>query len=244
MGALLQMIIKEFLQLRQDRKIIPALIVGPLAQLLALGYAANLDVTQVPLLLVDRDHSVASRALTERFDASGYFQIKGSVPTAEEAEPWLVEGLAQVVLVIPEGYGNDLAASRSPHLQVLADGTDANNPNLNGGTLRPFDERPAPAIGPQKVLYIDFELDRAQFRQRYSVIVADGLTLGNKYEMSPNFLRGEDYWDGNMLEGYYSFTDMLLQDIRNRVTEHDVKVLIIDNITFLTPGMPSTFDSS
>lgn len=127
MGALLQMIIKEFLQLRQDRKIIPALIVGPLAQLLALGYAANLDVTHVPLLLVDRDRTVASRALTERFDASGYFEIKGSVPTAEEAEPWLVEGLAQVVLVIPEGYGNDLAASRPPRLQVLADGTDANS---------------------------------------------------------------------------------------------------------------------
>ena len=127
MGALLQMIIKEFLQLRQDRKIIPALIVGPLAQLLALGYAANLDVTHVPLLLVDADRTVASRALIERFDASGYFEIKGSVPTAEEAEPWLVEGLAQVVLVIPEGYGNDLAASRSPRLQVLADGTDANS---------------------------------------------------------------------------------------------------------------------
>lgn len=127
MGALLQMIIKEFLQLRQDRKIIPALIVGPLAQLLALGYAANLDVTHVPLLLVDGDRTVASRALIERFDASGYFEIKGSVPTAEEAEPWLVEGLAQVVLVIPEGYGNDLAASRSPRLQVLADGTDANS---------------------------------------------------------------------------------------------------------------------
>ncbi len=127
MGALLQMIVKEFLQLRQDRKIIPALIIGPLAQLLALGYAANLDVTHVPLLLVDRDHSVASRALIERFDASGYFEIRGSLETADQAEPWLVEGLAQVVLVIPEGYGNDLAAHRSPSLQVLADGTDANS---------------------------------------------------------------------------------------------------------------------
>ncbi len=127
MGALLQVILKEFLQLRQDRKIIPALIIGPIAQLIALGYAANLDVTHVPLLLVDGDHSVASRALVERFDASGYFEIKGSVPTAEEAEPWLVDGRAQVVLVIPEGYGSELAAERSPRLQVLADGTDANS---------------------------------------------------------------------------------------------------------------------
>ena len=55
------------------------------------------------------------------------FEIKGSVPTAQQAEPWLVEGLAQVVLVIPEGYGTDLNAGRSPNLQVLADGTDANS---------------------------------------------------------------------------------------------------------------------
>ncbi len=127
MWALWQVILKEFLQLRQDRKMIPALIVGPLVQLIALGYAANLDVTHVPLLLVDGDHSVASRELVQRFDASGYFEIKGSVPTAEQAEPWLVEGLAQVVLIIPEGYGTDLNAGRSPRLQVLADGTDANS---------------------------------------------------------------------------------------------------------------------
>ncbi len=127
MWALWQVILKEFLQLRQDRKMIPALIVGPLVQLIALGYAANLDVTHVPLLLVDGDHSVASRELVERFDASGYFEIKGSVPTAQQAEPWLVEGLAQVVLIIPEGYGTDLNAGRSPRLQVLADGTDANS---------------------------------------------------------------------------------------------------------------------
>jgi len=127
MLPLLQMILKEFLQLRQDRKIIPALVVGPLVQLLALGYAANLDVTHVPLLLVDSDRTVESRDLIERFEASGYFEIKGSVATADEAEPWLVEGLAQVVLVIPEGYGKELAAHRPPRLQVLADGTDANS---------------------------------------------------------------------------------------------------------------------
>src|SRR6188768_847733 len=100
---------------------------GPLIQLIALGYAANLDVTHVPLLLVDRDQSIASRELIERFDASGYFEIAGSVPTAEETEPWLVEGLAQVVLVIPEGYGGDLSGGRAPRLQVLADGSDANS---------------------------------------------------------------------------------------------------------------------
>src|SRR5262249_13393682 len=40
--ALLRVVVKEFLQLRQDRKMIPVLFVGPIVQLLALGYAANM----------------------------------------------------------------------------------------------------------------------------------------------------------------------------------------------------------
>ena len=38
MHALLQVIVKEFLQLRQDKKMIPVMIVGPIMQLLALGF--------------------------------------------------------------------------------------------------------------------------------------------------------------------------------------------------------------
>ncbi|HVQ29541.1 MAG TPA: ABC transporter permease, partial [Vicinamibacteria bacterium] len=67
MRVLWRMIVKEFLQLRQDKKLIPMLFVGPLFQLLALGYAANLDVTDIPMLVVDQDHSRASRDLLERF---------------------------------------------------------------------------------------------------------------------------------------------------------------------------------
>ncbi len=126
-GPLARMIVKEFLQLRQDRKMIPVLIVGPLFQLLALGYAANLDVTEVPLLVVDQDRSGPSRDLIERFTASGYFDLVGGAETAAEVEPWLVAGRAQVALVIAPGYGADLAAGRRPRVQVIADGTDANS---------------------------------------------------------------------------------------------------------------------
>ncbi len=54
MYVLWRMIVKEFLQLRQDKKLIPTLFVGPLFQLMALGYAANLDVTAIPTVLVDQ----------------------------------------------------------------------------------------------------------------------------------------------------------------------------------------------
>jgi ABC-2 type transport system permease protein len=125
--VLWRMIVKEFLQLRQDKKLIPTLFVGPLFQLMALGYAANLDVSAIPTVLVDQDRSPASRRLVERFTGSGYFEIKGGEDTAFAVEPWLVAGRAQVALVIPPGYGEDAAAGRTPKVQVLADGTDANS---------------------------------------------------------------------------------------------------------------------
>lgn len=130
MYGLLRVIVKELFQLRHDRKMIPVLIAGPLIQMLTLGYAANTDVDRIPTLLVDEDRTPASRALVDRFTGSGYFVLAGSVPTADQVEPWLVDGRAQVALVIPGGYGEDVAAGpggHRPRVQVLADGTDANS---------------------------------------------------------------------------------------------------------------------
>jgi ABC-2 type transport system permease protein len=125
--VLLHVIVKEFLQLKRDKKMIPALIIGPMMQLLALGYAANLDVKEIPLLLVDQDRTQASRRLLDRFEGSGYFRLVGVEDEAGGIEPWLAKGRAQVVLVIGAGYGEAVAAGRAPRVQVIADGTDANS---------------------------------------------------------------------------------------------------------------------
>ena len=120
-------IVKELIQLRRDRRMVPAMIVGPLVQLLALGYAANTDVRDVPLLLVDRDRSSASRALVEQFVGSGYFRLAGGVDALDEVEPWFTDGRAQVALVVGEGYGAALAGRETPRIQLLVDGTDSSS---------------------------------------------------------------------------------------------------------------------
>ncbi len=133
MYALLQVVIKEILQLRHDRKMIPVLIVGPVIQLLALGFAANLDVNQIPLLLVDQDRSRASRELVQRFTGSGYFRLVGGVDAASEIEPWLIDGRAQIGLVIGEGYGEARAGGLPASVQAIADGSDSNSSGIGLG---------------------------------------------------------------------------------------------------------------
>lgn len=125
MRVLWRVIVKEFLQLRRDKKIIPVLIAAPLIQILVFGFAANLDVNDIPLLLLDRDRSAASRALVNRFLASGYFRLAGAVDDPAAIEPWLVDGRAQVALVIGERFGADQFAGRAAAVQVIADGTDS-----------------------------------------------------------------------------------------------------------------------
>lgn len=127
MYRLLRVLLKEVLQLRRDRRMIGMMVLGPLIQLLVLGYAANLDVEDIPTLVVDRDHSVESRDLMERFVGSGYFEIVGTERSIAGIDDWLVTGRAQIALVVGENYGNELKTGRRPRVQVIADGTDSNS---------------------------------------------------------------------------------------------------------------------
>jgi ABC-2 type transport system permease protein len=125
MYVLWRVIVKEFLQLRQDRKMIPIIFVAPVIQIVLFGFAVNTDVTNVPTVLVDQDKSAASRDLVSRFVNSGYFEVVGAEEQTGTVEPWLVRGDAQLALVIGQGYGSSLAAGRTPRVQVIVDGSDS-----------------------------------------------------------------------------------------------------------------------
>ena len=53
MYVLWRVIVKEFLQLRQDKKMIPIIFVAPVVQIVLFGFAVNTDVTNVPTVLVE-----------------------------------------------------------------------------------------------------------------------------------------------------------------------------------------------
>jgi ABC-2 type transport system permease protein len=125
MHVLWCIIVKEVLQLRHDRRMIPIIFVAPVIQILVFGFAVNTDVVRVPTVLVDQDRSAGSRALIDRFTRSGYFELVGVEDTASSVEPWLVTGNAQVALVIGPGYGEALARGGQPQVQVIADGSDS-----------------------------------------------------------------------------------------------------------------------
>lgn len=125
MYVLWRVIVKELLQIRRDRRMIPVIFVSPVVMIVVFGFAVNTDVTHVPLVLVDQDRSVASRDLVARFVRSGYFEVVGAEERAEDVDRWLVTSRAQLGLVIGPGFGDALFSGRTAAVQLIADGSDA-----------------------------------------------------------------------------------------------------------------------
>jgi len=78
---------------------------------------------------------------------------------------------------------------------------------------------------PTTIIYFDFELSDKQFENRYS----DNFT--NHYEFNSNFLRAEINPDND--NNFPTFEEYLYFSLEESVSSGSVKVLIIDNITYL-----------
>jgi ABC-2 type transport system permease protein len=118
---------KELLELKANPRLLPMVIVAPILQLIVLGYAATMDVKNVPVVVADGDRTTASRALIERFDGSKYFSIAGVVTSTTEVGEYLDEQRAWLALAIPAGYGQAVSSGDAASVQILADGTDGSS---------------------------------------------------------------------------------------------------------------------
>lgn len=125
MRTLWHVIVKELLQLRRDHQMLPLIFVAPVLQILGFGYAVNMEVRDVPLVLVDQDRSPGSRDLVDRFVASGYFTLIATEDSPRAIDPWLVSGRGQVALVIGRGYGAAREGGLAASVQMIADGSDS-----------------------------------------------------------------------------------------------------------------------
>jgi len=133
MRTVLHIVRKEFIQIRRDRRMFMMSFLSPVIQLLILGYAANLDVTSLPLLVCDQDLSPTSRAFTSRFTSSGTFRLVGHVSSPGDVDRFIDNGRASMALVLPRGFESDLLAHRPAPVQVIADGSETNAAGIGLG---------------------------------------------------------------------------------------------------------------
>jgi ABC-2 type transport system permease protein len=114
---------KEVLHIRRDPRTLYMALAMPVVMLLIFGFGVSFDMDRIPLVLLDGDHSVASRALARAVTAGHEFVI-----AADSDEPTALRmirrGQALAALAIPAGYQRELAAGRNGEVQLMVDGAD------------------------------------------------------------------------------------------------------------------------
>jgi ABC-2 type transport system permease protein len=121
---------KEFLQLRRDPRMFPILFVSPILQLILLGYAANLDIKNIPAVFCDLDASAASRDFISQFPHSGYFTLKAVISRMQDVDDYIDNGKASLAVIIPRGMGRRLAGQKPVSLQIIVDGAESQSATI------------------------------------------------------------------------------------------------------------------
>ncbi len=99
---------KEIKQFVRNSFLPRLVIMMPVAMMLILPWAANQEITNINLSVVDNDHSAFSQRLIQKTAASRYFNLIDYSPTYPVAIESIKKGAADVILELPYGLERNL----------------------------------------------------------------------------------------------------------------------------------------
>ena len=121
---------KEIRQLKRDTRMLYVLFVFPFVLLIIFGYAINFDVHHIKMVVYDQDKSENTRDFINRLTSSNYFDLVGYINSESKIREVLDEGDAQVVIVFPEDFSQNIYSNKTAKIQILVAGIDANTASV------------------------------------------------------------------------------------------------------------------
>lgn len=119
-------VVKEFRHLLRDPRMLLAVVITPVIQLLLFAYAISFDVENVPTLVVDLDQTQTSRTYLEQYEASPFFEVVAHGSTLADVDTAFDQNTARVAIVIQAGFARSLAAGEQAQVSVMVDGSEPN----------------------------------------------------------------------------------------------------------------------
>ncbi len=135
MHQLIYIIQKEFIQIIRNRAILPLMTIAPIVQLILLSYAADNEVKNVRLSIVDMDHTMIAKQLIQKIEASDRIDIVELAPTIAIADHSLQRGTVDIVLQIPLHFQRDFLKNGLSDLQLLVDAINGQQATVGASYL-------------------------------------------------------------------------------------------------------------
>lgn len=126
---------KEFKQLFRDSFLPKLIFIFPCMIMILMPWAANLEIKNINLNIVDNDHSVISRRLVDKIGASTYFRLTGLPDSYDEGLEAVEVGSADIVLEIPRDFEKNWINGQSPRLLVAANSVNGTKGGLGSSYL-------------------------------------------------------------------------------------------------------------
>lgn len=116
MRTLKYLLQKEFRQIFRNPSILRMIIALPIIQLIVLPLAADFEIKNINISIVDHDRSNYSRELTSKIIASGYFNLNDYGNSFSNSYQEFQKDKSDVILEIPQHFERDLIKENSSNL--------------------------------------------------------------------------------------------------------------------------------
>lgn len=126
---------KEFRQIFRNNALLPLLFVVPIVQLLILPLAADYEVKNINIAIVDNDHSTYSQKLVAKIGASGYFNLTEYTNSFNTAFKQIETDEADLMLEIPQCFEHNLIGEDEQKLFLAVNAINGVKANLGSAYL-------------------------------------------------------------------------------------------------------------
>jgi ABC-2 type transport system permease protein len=127
------LVLKEFRQIRHDRRLAISLILPPILQLTLFGFALSATVSNVRLGVVDDSRTPESRELIALLTESRSFRLAGYYGSINQLGDAVSASKVDAGVVIPYDYVRDLQRGRPTTVQFLLNAMNANTATISRG---------------------------------------------------------------------------------------------------------------
>lgn len=132
MRALKFLIKKEFKQIFRNKSLLPLILAMPIVQLLVLPLAADYEVKNINISIVDHDNSSYSQKLISKISSSGYFKLADYSPSFNLAFKQIERDKSDLILEIPQNFEKDLICEGSQKLFIAVNAINGVKASLGG----------------------------------------------------------------------------------------------------------------
>lgn len=126
---------KEFRQIFRNKPLLAMLFAAPIMQLLVLPLAADFEIKNINITVVDHDRSGYSQQLASKIIASGYFRMIDYPDSFDDAFKYIESDKSDLILEIPAGFEENLIREGNQELFIAINAINGMKGSLGGSYL-------------------------------------------------------------------------------------------------------------